>query len=171
MFWVYIHNMARPKRKRRVQFMPEVTLFKPSGVPAEWLKQIDLSVDELEAIRLVDFKNLDQHQAAEQMKVSQSTLQRILSSAREKVAKALVLGRAISVKGGEVDMVNRGRGQGPRGGQGRGRRGGPFKGGPGGMCVCTNPDCDHEEKHIPGEPCYQQKCSECGSPMIRRRSK
>ena len=54
--------------------------------------------DELEALRLCDFKNLDQVEAAKKMRISQSTLQRILSSARQKVAEALTEGKAIKIK-------------------------------------------------------------------------
>ena len=156
--------MARPKRPRLVQFLPEVTFFKPQGVPVNQLEQVDLSVDELEALRLVDFNGLEQEKAADQMHISQSTLQRILASARKKIAQALVLGKAIKVKGGEVKMVNR-----PGGGRGRGGQGGPYRGGPGGICTCTNPDCEYEEEHQVGKPCYQQKCPQCGSAMIRKR--
>jgi len=63
-------------------------------------------------------------------------------------------------------MFSRGRGFG-RGG-GRGRMGGPQQAGPGDTCVCTNPDCKHEATHQPGTPCYQLKCSKCGSPMVRQ---
>jgi hypothetical protein len=163
--------MARPKRKRRVQFMPEITYFKPIGVPLSYLKEIDLSVDELEALRLVDYKGKDQETAAEQMNISQSTIQRILSQARKKLARALVMGWAIKVEGGEVDM-RRGKGSNGRGrgaGGGRGRMGGPQQAGPGGYCSCPNPECDHQEAHQPGQPCYKQVCPKCGSQLIRKR--
>jgi len=68
----------------------------------------------------------------------------------------------------------RGRGFGPgqdrgRGfGRGRGRMGGPQAAGPGGVCQCTNPDCQHKIAHQAGVPCYQAKCPKCGSPMIRK---
>lgn len=148
--------------------MPEATYFKPMGIPLTDLKEVRLTIDELEAVRLVDFSGDGQEKAAGKMNVSQSTLQRILSSARKKIAKALVTGKAIQVKGGEVQMANgRGRG-GPRGG-GRGRKGGPLQAGPGGYCGCPNPKCDYQEAHQPGKPCYQQVCPECGSQLIRRR--
>jgi len=61
------------------------------------LEEVDLSMDELEALRLCDLENLEQTEAAKKMKVSQSTLQRILTSARKKVALALVEGKAIKI--------------------------------------------------------------------------
>jgi len=38
--------------------------------------------------------------------------------------------------------------------------------GPGGKCVCI--ECDYEEKHVAGEPCYKKKCPKCGARMIRK---
>ena len=157
--------MPRPKRPRRISFLPSVSYFKPAGVALGGLEEVRLTVDELEALRLVDLKGWEQEKAARQMKVSQSTLQRILSQARLKVAEALVKGKAIKIKGGEVMMWGFGRGFGRR----RGRMGGPLAAGPGGSCVCTNPDCRHEVPHQAGQPCYQMKCPKCGSPMVRKR--
>lgn len=82
-----------------------MTYFKPRGIPLRFLEEVDLTVDELEAVRLADFKDFDQNQAAKKMKISQSTFQRILTSARKKIAEALVLGKAIKVKGGDYRMV------------------------------------------------------------------
>jgi len=61
------------------------------------LEEVDLGFDELEALRLCDFKNLEQTEAARQMNISQSTLQRILASARKKIADALINGKAIKI--------------------------------------------------------------------------
>lgn len=89
--------MVRPIKPRRVFFDPNVTYFKPRAVPLSVLEEVDLNIDELEALRLCDFKNLEQKEAAKRMKVSQSTLQRILTSARKKVAGALIEGKAIKI--------------------------------------------------------------------------
>jgi len=61
------------------------------------LEEVDLGIDELEALRLCDLKDLEQKEAANKMKISQSTLQRILTSARKKVAEALINGKAIKI--------------------------------------------------------------------------
>lgn len=156
--------MPRPKKKRVVRFQPDVTYFKPRGIPLSTIAEVRLGVDELEALRLCDALQIEQTKAAKKMKISQSTLQRILSKARKKISEALVKGQAIRVEGGDYIM--------PRGfgrGGGRGRMGGPFAAGPGGSCVCTNPQCKKEIPHQAGVPCYQTKCPQCGSPMIRRR--
>jgi len=90
--------MARPIKPRRVVFDANVKYFKPRAVPLSMLEEVDLGVDELEAIRLCDLKGLDQIKAAKRMRISQSTLGRILSSARKKVAEALVKGKSITIR-------------------------------------------------------------------------
>ena len=92
--------MARPFKPRCVDFDPSVTYFKPRAMPLSKLKEIVLHTDELEALRLCDLKNLDQIDAAKKLKVSRSTLQRILSSARRKVSDALIKGKAIKIEKG-----------------------------------------------------------------------
>jgi uncharacterized protein len=92
--------MPRPHKPRRVQAMPQVTYFKPTGIPMAYLEEIVLTVDELEALRLKDLEGLEQHECAARMNVAQSTLQRILVSAREKVTRAIVEGKALRVQGG-----------------------------------------------------------------------
>jgi len=78
-------------------FDPSVTYFKPRAVPLSMLEEIELNIDELEALRLRDYEGIEQIEAAEKMKISQSTFQRILSSARKKVSEALIEGKAIKL--------------------------------------------------------------------------
>jgi len=89
--------MARPIKPRKVSFDPDVFYFKPRAVPLSMLEEISLDVNELETLRLCDLKDLEQKEAAKKMKISQSTLQRILTSARKKVAEAITEGKAIKI--------------------------------------------------------------------------
>lgn len=89
--------MARPRKNCHIRFDPSVTYFKPRGVPLNLLKEVHLKHDELEAIRLKYVEGMDQTVCAVEMKISQSTFQRILSSANRKTAKALVQGQAIKI--------------------------------------------------------------------------
>lgn len=91
--------MGRPCLKRRVNFNPQSTYFKPQGIPASVLDIIDLEKEELEAMRLKNLKGYDQAQCARAMNTSPTTLQRLLSSAYRKVSKALVEGKAIRITG------------------------------------------------------------------------
>lgn len=89
--------MSRPLKPRKVIFNPDVTYFKPRAIPLSELEEVDLGVDELEALKYCDLENLDQIKAAKKMKISQSTFQRVLSQARKKVAEALIKGKAIRI--------------------------------------------------------------------------
>lgn len=89
--------MARPKKFRNVGFEPEVLYFKPRGIPLRGLSEVELNVDELEALRLVNIEEMNQTKAAEKMQIHQSTLQRILKKANKKIALALIEGKAIRI--------------------------------------------------------------------------
>ncbi len=89
--------MVRPRIRRKVEFNPDVTYFKPRAIPLSKLKEVSLEIDELEAVRLCDLTGLGQTEASEKMEISQSTFQRILTSARRKIAEALVFGKAIKI--------------------------------------------------------------------------
>jgi len=95
---VKFHNMARPRLCRRIKFDPSVTYFKPQGVPLRLLEIVELTLEEGEALRLRDIEKLEQVDAAEKMNTSQSTYQRILTSARQKISDALVNGKAIRIE-------------------------------------------------------------------------
>jgi predicted DNA-binding protein (UPF0251 family)/predicted Fe-Mo cluster-binding NifX family protein len=97
--------MPRPPIERAVVGVPRITLFKPAGVPARELEQLRLTVDELEAIRLVDLEGLSHEQAAEGMGVSRQTVGRVLERGRAKVAEALVGGKAILIGGGKYRVA------------------------------------------------------------------
>ncbi len=92
--------MPRPKKCRRVGFIPEIEYFFPKRCGQFELQEVTLSIEELEAIRLSDLHGLEQTESAKQMAVSRGTFQRILNSAREKVADALTAGKAIRIEGG-----------------------------------------------------------------------
>ncbi len=89
--------MVRPRLYRRIRFNPDITYFKPQGVPIRFLEMVELTTEEVEALRLKNIKDLDQIECAKRMKTSQSTFQRILSSAYKKVAEALIEGKAIRI--------------------------------------------------------------------------
>jgi len=90
--------MVRPRMCRRVSFRPKAHYFKPQGIPMSQLEEVVLSKEELEAVKIKDFDGLEQTQAAEKMKTSQSTFQRILASARKKIAEAIVRGQALKIE-------------------------------------------------------------------------
>jgi len=89
--------MPRPRLNRNIGFNPNVTYFKPQGVPMRFLDVIELTLEETEALRLKNIEGLSQIECAKRMATSQSTYQRILSSAYKKVAIALIEGKAIKI--------------------------------------------------------------------------
>jgi len=154
--------MPRPRRFRRVGYLPGINYFKPAGALVANLESV-LTVDEFETIRLKDFLGMDQEEAARKMSISQPTFHRLLLSARKKIADAIVNGKSIKIEGGSY-MIRQRRAMGP--GRGRGLGGG-FAMGPEGECIC--PKCETRMPHQTGQPCYQQKCPKCGTPMTRAR--
>jgi predicted DNA-binding protein (UPF0251 family) len=99
--------MARPKCTRSINDFPNVTFFKPRGIPLVELQEVNLSVDEYEALRLADLGGLYQEDAATQMNVSRATFGRILESAHKKVADVLINGKALRIEGGVVTMSHK----------------------------------------------------------------
>ncbi|NCB20691.1 MAG: DUF134 domain-containing protein [Clostridia bacterium] len=89
--------MVRTKLCRQVEFSPQISYFKPQGVPFRDLKVLELGLDELEAYRLRFLVKLDQQRAAQRMNISTSTYQRILNSAHIKIADGLINGKAIRI--------------------------------------------------------------------------
>lgn len=99
--------VGRPTKWRRVGLIPQVTYFKPAGLPLRALEEVCLSVEEAEALRLKDLEGLEQEESADQMNISRPTFQRLLGSARYKVADALIQGKAIRIEGGNFEMAQR----------------------------------------------------------------
>lgn len=116
--------MPRPRHCRRIGCMPQANYYKPRGIPLSALQHINLTYDELEAIRLADLEGLYQEKAAEKMNISRQTFGRIIESAHKKIADALVNGKALSIEGGKIELDNTAASEGPpHFRRGRGRHG------------------------------------------------
>ncbi len=74
---------------------------------------IVMTVDEFEAIRLIDLEGLSQEECAEQMQVARTTAQAIYNSARVKLAECLVKGMELTISGGDY-VLSEGKGCGCR---------------------------------------------------------
>jgi predicted DNA-binding protein (UPF0251 family) len=85
---------------------PPSNFFKPRGIPLADLEAVTMTVDEFEAVRLADLEGHYQEAAADRMGISRPTFGRIIESAHKKIADALVNGKALEIKGGEIEMVN-----------------------------------------------------------------
>lgn len=99
-------NMRDARRRRRVGFQPNFLYFEPRerakgrGPPDLDTSEKMLKVEELESIRLKDYLQMNQVEAAKMMGVSQPTFHRIITEAHRKIAGAFVEGKAIRIEGG-----------------------------------------------------------------------
>lgn len=130
--------MARPVTKRKIGFFPENYHYTPDIACTSEKKEVILTLVELESIRLSDLKDLEQSEAAKEMGISRGTYQRILGSARHKLADALIFGRSIEISGGQY-ILNE--------------------------CIAHCTDCNHTWKAPCDIIFYEKegKCPECSS--------
>ena len=91
---------GRPIKTRLVKAEPQIVQFSPRGRPGR-PDEIDLTVEEFEALRLADHKNTNHKLAGTFMGVSRQTFERILKKARNKVSDGLVNGKIIRIHGGK----------------------------------------------------------------------
>lgn len=96
--------MPRPKRCRVIKMPPEIKGFQVVGSDEE--DKVILHFEEFEALRLSDYKNLTQDEAAKSMQVSRPTFTRIYDNTLKKLAKAFVEGKSIEIAGGNVRLVS-----------------------------------------------------------------
>ncbi len=98
--------MARPRKWRRVCCLPETNLFGPLNKKFFEEDPIVMTVEEYETIRLIDLEGMTQEECAERMNVARTTVQRIYSEAREKIAKSLVNGKILKIEGGDYKLCD-----------------------------------------------------------------
>jgi len=70
------------------------------------LEEINLTLDELEAIRLADLEGLYQEDAAKKMNISRQTFGNIINSAHKKIADALLNAKALKIEGGTIERID-----------------------------------------------------------------
>ncbi|MBP2625882.1 MAG: hypothetical protein H6Q68_593 [Firmicutes bacterium] len=130
--------MARKRCCGLIEREPACQRFIPEGRKNS--KVVELGIEELEAVRLKDLGSMDQADCAATMGLSRATFQRILQSARIKIATALVEGQVIIIKGGNYMVKNR---------------------------VFECQDCGHKWEVEPctagGKHGYEIACPQCGS--------
>lgn len=96
-------HKGRRKKIRYIQMMPKISQFSPRGKPGR-PDEIELKIDEYEAVKLADFQGYDQSQGAKAMGISRPSFGRILRSARKTIANALVNGKIIKIRIGNVQV-------------------------------------------------------------------
>lgn len=96
--------MPRPRKCRKVCYMPRCVRFVPAGI--EDVKYVTLTVDEYEAVRLIDRAGLSQEECALRMQVARTTVQQIYSNARFKIAAAITEGAGLKIEGGDYRLCD-----------------------------------------------------------------
>ncbi|AWK51968.1 hypothetical protein DIC82_13525 [Clostridium beijerinckii] len=100
--------MPRPRKCRKVCFLPEIDSFGPRNSTNIRTEIILMTVDEYETIRLIDLEEMTQEECAEKMDVARTTIQRIYNDARKKLAKSLVEGKTLKIQGGDYILCDKG---------------------------------------------------------------
>jgi predicted DNA-binding protein (UPF0251 family) len=80
--------------------------FKPFGAPPALNDAVNMLFEEYESLRLADYDNLTQEEAAKRMNVSRPTFTRIYDRARKKIAMAFVENRSILIEGGNIELTD-----------------------------------------------------------------
>jgi predicted DNA-binding protein (UPF0251 family) len=83
--------------------MPKVVQFSPRGRPGR-PDEIELPIDQFEAIKLADYQGFTQSQGALAMRLSRASFGRILREARRRIADALTHGKIIKIRMGNVQI-------------------------------------------------------------------
>ena len=88
---------GRKRKNRNINADHSKLSFKPCGLPRETLEVVVIYEDEMEAIRLADFKSLYQQECADKMGISRTTFSRLVESARKKIADAILNQKILNV--------------------------------------------------------------------------
>jgi len=98
--------MPRPRKWRKVCSLPENDRFGPLNSPVDPESFINMTVDEYEAVRLIDLEGFTQEECAGQMNIARTTVQGIYNEARRKLAESLVNGKVLRIGGGEYVLCD-----------------------------------------------------------------
>lgn len=96
--------MPRPRKEKKICDLPVYDSFNPADNSQKDTSIIKMSIEEYEAIRLIDYEDLTQEQCAEAMDVARSTIQRIYMDARKKLADFIINGKMLRISGGHYSL-------------------------------------------------------------------
>jgi len=183
-------------RIRKVGSPPVVKGFKPIGNPNKEVNIVSILYEEYESFRLVDYSGLRQEEAANIMNVSRPTFTRIYNSCLKKLAKAFAEGNSIHIEGGNVkfdkqwyrcndcttvfhhhhdeenqeclsceseniEHINKSIRDWKENQSNETTKIVPKE-----YCIC--PNCNFEQSHKIGVPCFTLACPDCNTPLIRK---
>lgn len=93
--------MARPRKHKRICKTPEISSFNSNENTKD---VVEITVDELETVRLIDYKGLTQQECAKQMQVARTTITSVYESARYKISDSILQNKELKVNGGEYEL-------------------------------------------------------------------
>jgi predicted DNA-binding protein (UPF0251 family) len=134
-----VFGLTRPRKLKLVEEAPRSDYYKPRGIPMSELEETNITLEELEALRLVDLEGLYQIDAAKRMGISRQTIQRMITGARAKLVGTILGGKALRIEGGSY----------------------VFKEGAG-VYRCGR--CGKELPCLPGKRNREWHCDSCGCP-------
>jgi len=105
-FFCYLCVMPNRKRRRRMSALPPMEGYRPYGISRKNRGSVDLLFEEYEAIRLADYENLTQEEAAQRMNISRPTFTRLYDKARKTIARAFIESKSIVIRGGDYEIDN-----------------------------------------------------------------
>lgn len=185
----------RRKRFRKVGSPPVLKGYKPIGLPFSQTDVVSILYEEFEALRLVNYSGLIHEEAAIIMNVSRPTFTRIYNSCLKKLAKAFTEGKSIVIEGGDVEFnkqwyrcndcttvfhhhdnknleciscdslniehINKSIDDWKK-------KRLETKSEIELREFCSCPNCDYEEPHQRGVPCFSKACPDCKTPLVRK---
>ncbi|QEK11529.1 DUF134 domain-containing protein [Crassaminicella thermophila] len=98
--------MSRPRKWRRICNMPKIDVFGPCIRDININETIQMTLEEFETIRLIDYEGLSQEECGQIMGVARSTIQRIYNDARKKIADSIINGKYLKIKGGNYKLCD-----------------------------------------------------------------
>lgn len=97
--------MPRPIKLRRICEMPISHQFRPTDYRMDQ-GEIIITLDEYEAIRLIDLEELSQEECCLKMNIARTTVQSIYAKARKKIATAIVNAQSLRIEGGNYRVCD-----------------------------------------------------------------
>lgn len=98
--------MPRPRKWKKVCCAPEHVSYGILGEDKSNSALVLMSVEEYETIRLIDHENLSQDECAQRMDIARTTVQKLYSDARKKLALMVVDQAVIRIEGGDYKLYD-----------------------------------------------------------------
>lgn len=98
--------MPRPRKCRKVCSLPLINEFVPARGVCENDEVVLMTVDEYEAVRLIDKEGFSQEECGEYMAIARTTVQQVYDNARKKIARVLVDGLPLRIDGGDYRLCD-----------------------------------------------------------------